>query len=329
MCGKPFGQMVRRLSKRALTALAIATIAWLASGPRPASAVGDPADPNAGWAFRAESLLLWRDSPPAAPLFLDSNTEAVALSPSDVFPAMVAGPRFALFWSPDGWWSIEANYFRVQSWQGAAGVNADGTIEQNNVYGFRLAGMDSVEMTSASAIQSFELTGRARASDRITWLAGFRWVEWNDSLGIVDTAGAAFESFSTQTIDNLYGAQGGFDAVLLRQGTLRLEGLGKAGIYYDHAAQQSSVTASAFPSTSNAASSDRVAFMGEVGLTAVWDVTYWLTLRAGYTMFCLSNVTAAADQVQANDLFAARPGTIIGGDTVFLNGLTLGLEARF
>ena len=318
--------MVRTAGMAALMAVGLLAFA------QTAQAVGDPNDPGAGWAFRTDALLLWRDAPPAAPLYFDATTGATALSPSDIDPAMAAGPRYALFWSPDGVRSIEANYFRVQSWSGDTGATSRGNLEQNDVYGFNLAGIDSVSMASSSSVQSFELNARHRAGDRVTWLAGFRRVEWNDALTTLESAnsGANVNAFSTETIDNLYGGQAGIDMVILRQGALRVEGVGKAGVYYDSAARQrSSLVSNTFSAASVSAADDRVAFVGELGLTGVYDVTSRLSLRAGYTMFWLGNVTAAADQVQANDLFGAGPGVIRDGASVFLNGITLGLEGRF
>lgn len=321
----------RRPGARMAGMAALVALGLLASA-RTARAVGDPHDPGAGWAFRTDALMLWRNTPPAAPLYLDATTGATALSPSDIDPAMAAGPRYALFWSPDGVRGVEANYFRVQSWSGDTGITSPGNLEQNNVYGFNLAGIDSVSLASSSSIQGFELNARHRAGDRVTWLAGFRWVEWNDSLASVEFANGVddFNAFSTQTIDNLYGGQAGIDMVILRRGALRLEGIGKAGVYYDSAARQrSSLVSNTFSAASVSASDDRVAFVGELGLTGVYDVASWLSLRAGYTMFWLGNVTAAAAQVQVNDLFGPGPGVIRDNASVFLNGITLGLEGRF
>ncbi len=199
--------------------------------------------------------------------------------------------------------------------------------------------MTSALATSSAGIQSFEVN-RRRSLDRWDgdFLYGFRWVEWNERLAISDTTRTGTDSgadfFSTDTLDNLYGAQIGLDLVLAgsREGRVWLEGIGKAGIFYDRAVQNSFVNSVSTDQIvcRNAASVDTTSFVGELGFTGCVRLSEHWVARTGFTMFWLGNVSAAADQLSANNLFSQEiVSRIDTGAGVFLYGLNLGLEASW
>jgi hypothetical protein len=80
----------------------------------------------------------------------------------------------------------------------------------------------------------------------------------------------------------------------------------------------------------NAASVHTTSFVGELGFTGCVRLSEHWVARTGFTMFWLGNVSAAADQLSANNLFSQEiVSRIDTGAGVFLYGLNLGLEASW
>jgi hypothetical protein len=170
----------------------------------------------------------------------------------------------------------------------------------------------------------------------VQWLAGFRWFQWNDSLGMDGLTGLG-DGFGidTRTSNDLYGMQVGVDTILLRSGgRFWVEGLGKAGVYYNRSGQYTSFTSTVPdpPSIAGGTSTSRAAFVGELGVTGVWQITDRFALRTGWVAFWLNGLALAPNQLDEQCLICEnepiRQATDTGGG-VFVNGLTLGVEARW
>lgn len=300
----------------------------------------DPLNQCPTWTGRAESLLLWRDAPQAAPLFtsLDSGP---AITAGDLVSGMAAGPRFSLFRHTGDLGALEFTYFNVQSF--SASQSATTTVPDAYVFSDGVlccapfAPFDQVDASLSNEFQSFEFNRRFPTDGRIQWLMGFRWVQWNDVFSM-NGSNAVFPQvlgIDNRTNNDLYGLQVGFDSVLLRTGTrFWVEGLGKAGIYGNRAAQFTSFTDSAeqLPNVSGGTWTSRAAFVGELGVTGVWQVTDWLAVRTGWVAFWLDGLALSPNQLAEQCLVCQdepiRQATNTGGG-VFVNGLTLGLEARW
>jgi hypothetical protein len=288
-----------------------------------------------------EALMLWRNPSPDRPLYFDNiNPSIVPLDAGGIATGMAAGPRYRIDWSPDSDGAFEFNYFNVQTFTGGQrAASPAGGLEQDDILGFSFPDVTSASVLSTAGIQSFELNRRRRLGGwEGDFLYGFRWVEWNDGLRITDTtitgSGTGSDLFTANTTDSLYGGQVGLDLVLLgsRSDRAWIEGLGKAGIYYDRAVQHSFVNSVSTDDIirGNAATADLTSFVGELGFTGCVRLGDHWVARTGFTMFWLGNVTAAADQLSANNLYADEIiSGIDSGATVFLYGLNLGLEARW
>ena len=293
------------------------------------------------WSGGVEALLLWRDGPAARPLYFESaNPASVPLDAGGIATGMAAGPRFAIEWSANGTDAVEFNYFNVESFTGSRSVaSPGGGLEQADILGFSFPDVTSATAASSAGIKSFEVN-RRRALGRFDgdFLYGFRWVEWNERLAVTDTtltgAGSGSDFFSAATVDSLYGAQIGLDLVLAgsRSGRAWVEGIGKAGIYYDRAVQNSFVDSVSTDQVvrSTATSADLTSFFGELGFTGCVRLSDHWVARTGFTMFWLGNVAAAADQLSVNNLYSREIVSAVDtGADVFLYGLNLGLEASW
>jgi hypothetical protein len=311
----------------------------------------DPLGQEPAWTGRVDALLLWRDAPQSTRLydFVDPETgdpAGTALNASSFASGMAAGPRFALFRDTGDLGAIEFNFLRVQSFTASRSL----PLLENGYFDAPPRGLyccddltprDAVEGTLSSSLQSAEINRRFPTNGRLGWLMGFRWVEWNDGLGlesltVPDLAPPFTTAYRTQTSNDLYGLQIGADSILFGLGgPFRVEGIGKAGIFYNDASQSSR-----FSTTDPAVEPDvlavrtntgRAAFVGELGVTGVYDLTDRISLRAGYAIFWLGGLAMAPAQFEVNKLCPENPieGATDTGGSVVVQGLSLGLEGRW
>jgi hypothetical protein len=287
------------------------------------------------WEAQVDALMLWQGNIPSRVLYVDNATGAPALDANQATPSMSAGARYGLFLNLDPVYSIEGNYFNVRSFNGEQSTAPTyGGYSLNNVAGYQFPDIDWGQVTSSGQIQSAELNWRRRTCGPITWLAGFRWVEWNQTARVYDVYnfGTGADVFTTQTGNDLYGGQAGMDLCLWnnKAGLVRVNGIGKAGVFYNTAYQRTAYFDGGNPPTEASARAEQTSFFGEVGANASVRLTKWLSLRAGYTVFWLSGVATAPQQFSATDLVATPPtATVNTNGSVLLHGVTTGLEARW
>ena len=305
----------------------------------------DPLGLEPCWSGRAEALLLWRDAPQGVPLYDYANGSGVAMNANGFNSGMAAGPRFTIFRHTGDQGAIEFNYFRVQFFESAQSLPAtNGGYLDHQPRGIYCCGVTSpVDVASgsmSSGLQSFELNRRFPTDGRWQWLAGFRWVEWTDAIALQSSATArgitATRNYATNTFNDLYGMQAGADSFLYDGGgPWRIEGLGKAGVYYNNAVQASSYALN-IPGTAPTllgvgTNVGQVAFVGELGATGVYDLNDTWSLRAGYAIFWLGGLALAPNQLNAQKLCPDKPvsGATDTGGSVVVQGITLGLEGRW
>ncbi|MFM8635066.1 MAG: hypothetical protein ACKOEX_09690 [Planctomycetia bacterium] len=181
-------------------------------------------------------------------------------------------------------------------------------------------------LLTAARIQSAELNWRRSSGGVITWLMGFRWVEWMQRMGLADSLTAPTHGVVGITGNDLYGSQIGMDTLLWNAGPrFRLNGITKAGIYGNRAYFR----AAGIPAGGPVASEGKqVSFFGEAGLMADVGISSWLTWRTGYSAYWLSGVALPAENFSSGT-FAGAAGTINTTESVLVHGVTTGLEARW
>ncbi len=303
------------------------------------------------WVLQADALFLWQNNIASRPLYLSSATGDPVLDSNDISPSVGVGPRLALLRNFDTCSAFEANYFIVQSLTGSATLPT--TVrgyEQADLNGLIYNDINDVAVTTDSQIQSLELNYRRRRG-LATFLAGFRYVEWLSTMQINDTftsitPGAApfsgADVFTTTTGNELYGGQLGCDLMLWNRGQrIRVNGIGKAGVFFNQAFQRSNVTTTAPAgspgftpiNTTMSQSIQQTSFFGELGGNATVDLTNWLSWRIGYNVFWLSGVATPANQLS---VATVDPGTgnvatngINTSGSVLLHGVNTGVEARW
>ena len=149
---------------------------------------------------------------------------------------------------------------------------------------------------------------------------GFRYLQLDEDLD------ARFPGFTgaifTQTRNELYGLQLGVDADLWtsRDRCFSLICTSKAGVYY------SGTDLDIFPNAAGAVtlgstsdSSERGAFVGELGLLMRVQATRCLSFDAGYNLLYITGVALVGDQPQSGNLQPLLPATssIENGDVLY------------
>ena len=293
------------------------------------------------WTGQVDALLLWQGNVPAVPLMVldDPANPATILGANQIVSSVAVGPRASLMLHVDNQRAIEANYFNVGSISGTNTFTspAGSQLAWDNLAGIPVGAINNGVATSNGAIQSFELNWRrGNCNQCLTWLAGFRWVEWNQTLAINDTfadGSTGSDVLNVSTKNNLYGAQLGLDSLLLDlyQKRVRFNGVAKAGVYGNaNARATTTVGGDRIPAASFTATGKQTSFFGEIGVNGTVRLTERILWRAGYNFFWIGGVALPPQQLAKVDAAATPPtGRIDLTGSVFLQGANTGIELQW
>ena len=304
---------------------------------------------HANWAFRADALLLWRNAPPSRPFYYTvvPDTDQLgptALNANDLNSDVLVAPRLSLLRTDCDGHTFEATYLY------AGNFYAEQTLP--DVSGGYAKSQPGIYFNSASAqllgqLQSLEFNTRHCVwTDTCQFLMGARWLQWNETLQMSDSFSSppnpgevpvtGNDFYDTQCFNNLWGGQIGLDTLLLgRPGTARVEGLVKAGAYYNAAGQNSTLKTvlngvTYVDQNAGAAGPAACSFVGEVGLTAVLPICCNWDFRCGYFGLWLTNLAQPTRQYSGQNMNKfASVGTLDTAGSAILQGLSLGLEGRW
>ena len=328
---------------------------------------------DACWIMRVEALALWRSSPSSRPLFTTlSDYTPGTISPSTP-PTGTIGPtvldanqlmsdpaaagRLSLARIDDCGRGFDVGYLWAGTFyaQRSLPTLTDGyALASPGIYGNSWGlippapPINAAEAQLVSSLQSAEINYR----EPLGWganrlLLGFRWFQWRETLSVTDQfsdpydpAVTGTDSFRTSALNNLYGGQIGLDSMLWNSGKgLRLEGLVKAGAYYNAGVQSSGysyVDTAPFQSpyaTITVNHPPTCSFVGEVGLTGVVPLSKNLDLRCGYFGMWLTGLAQPTRQLSGQVLIPTGvnepKGTLTTNGSVVLQGVSLGLEGRW
>ena len=316
---------------------------------------------DACWTVRFDAIALWRSAPADRPLYTTFNVNTQTAGPT-VFNANqfqsdpLAAPRLTIARLDDCGRGFDASYLYAGNFYSNRSLPL-----VTNGYAFAAPGIynnnwgpDNTPISAAqeqltSSLQTAEINYREPLGWGATrFLAGFRWLQWRENWAMVDQ----FEDPTDPTItgtdnwrnncmNNLYGGQIGLDSVLWNPGQgRRLEGVVKAGAYYNAASQFSSYeysTTLPFYYTQQIGVGRNpagCAFVGELGLTAVVPLRKNFDLRCGYTGLWLDSIAQPTNQLSGQNLAQKGPGapptgSIKTNGTLMLQGVSLGLEGRW
>jgi hypothetical protein len=324
----------------------VSLVSWLSSyasgatgGHGHTGRIGDRCCPK--WEAQVDALFFWQGNLPSRPLYIDSATGATALDANQLQSRAAIAPRYSITYNRDECRAIEVNYFQLYGFNAqqqlgpALDAAGDGAFTTANLVNVPFSQVAAALVNSSAHIQSLEVNLRETDGGMIQWISGFRWLEWGQQLGIADVTasggaigGAAL--FDVTTLNNLYGWQWGADMMLWNAGRwVRINGVAKAGVYYNHqAAQSTSYTDFFNPDVFVRDGEDTVSFVGETGLNASFALTNWLSWRAGYTFLWLGGVATPTGQLGLTDITTSTSAVNSNG-SAYLHGVTTGLEARW
>lgn len=311
---------------------------------------------HALWTFRSEALLLWRNAPSSRPIYStvipDTDTLGpTALDASNLNSDVLVAPRLSFLRTDCDGRTFEATYFYAGNFfsERTLPYSPDGYATSppgiyGNTWGPPDTSLDGGSAKLLGQLQSLEFnTRRCIWPETCQFLMGFRWLQWNETLQMNDRF--AYEDpspvtgqdfYETRCFNNLWGGQIGLDALVLgRAGMARVEGLVKAGAYYNNAGQASSVRyvlsdGYEFANQARAGGPAACSFVGEVGLTAVLPVSCNWDFRCGYFGLWLTNLAQPTRQLSGQTINQfASVGSLDTAGSAILQGLSLGLEGRW
>jgi hypothetical protein len=218
---------------------------------------------------------------------------------------------------------MEVRFFSVDGWAAQASAEMlTAPIQINTATGDFVNETGTVDASYHSELCSFEANARLPHSERVTWLAGFRYLELDERFHADIPSDVTLD---VATRNRLYGAQFGAEAQLWQLGCWSFEGTGRLGLL-GNAATHEGVFDTQQSSEVRRASDGAVAFLIEAGLAAVYPITPRLSVRGAYNVLWLGNVAVATDQVSVSN-FVGDTGIDPHGDA-FYHGAFVGIEYR-
>jgi len=301
------------------------------------------------WTGRVDALILSRNAPASRPLYTFNPASAGQTLDANQLESIAAvGPRVSLFHTDAcGTASWEATYI-YSGWfvadKSLAPIPNGYQLASPGIYGVLTpnpnGGLDAATARLTSNLQTAEINRRWCLGSCAQFLAGFRWIQWQENVAISDSyeGGNGQDVYTTGAYNNLFGGQIGLDTLLWQPSKhFRLEGLVKGGAYYN-SAYQSSVYQSYLGgvpfdgnSVSVGASPATCSFAGELGLTGVIPICCNVDFRVGYFGLWLTSLAQPTNQLSGQQLVPASPayGSLTTNGNVVLQGLSLGLEGRW
>jgi hypothetical protein len=284
------------------------------------------------WTAQIDALMLWQGNIPSRPLLQSGGV--TALDANQAQTQMGAGPRFGLFYNLDPCHAIEGNYFWVNGFDGEVtlpgGTYTAVTMPDPPVPSSTDA-INGATLLTNGEFKSAEINWRWRNNEVLTWLLGFRWVEWNQAAQLSGSSIQPAGSFvvDSATGNDLYGSQIGADLLFWNAGgRFRLNGIGKAGIYGNHAYQRASGTLNGVSYGPQTVVGNQVAFFGEVGMYGDIAINRWLSWRTGYVLFWGSGLALPTENLSLVN-FPPNYRLINITESLLVHGVTTGLEARW
>lgn len=278
------------------------------------------ADP---WYLSIDALILDRTIGSNQVLVTGTNTFAVLESSRFDFDH-AAGPRFDLRRS-FGDWSVEAVYFALFNQRANAFYSPVGVA-----FGSPIVGAGFNENYFAT-LNNAEFNVRRRLNDRLSILAGFRYLSLDEHLDGNFFTSVVGPTLSTHRINNdMYGGQigGSWRCVQGPNGNTALDLGSKLALCANSEKMNATVSNALQGFLQTGANDTELSLIAEisiVGSLRVWDC---LWLRGGYQMMWLDGIGVAPAQL-ATAIFAG-PGSRVNGEAcIFYHGAIAGAELRW
>jgi hypothetical protein len=286
-----------------------------------------------------------------------------ALNSTDLHQGFAPGFRLGITYHVDSNYGLESSFFHIRDWDSTRSIGPDnprnwlvmrapGGFFQTQDFAYQ-----SMTWDYSTDLYSAEINAWKKFSDRITILAGFRWLRLHENLQgttppadifvptwkntdsgdtLYDVANITTGKpapgyppfWNTSTTDNLYGLQIGADGKLFERGRFSIDGLIKLGGYWNHVTDSTGVSIAKVVYNASA-STDHPAFVGEAGLQCKYQIASRIMLKIGYEVLWLAGVALAPGQIQetyTNPVYALG---VNSNSHVLFHGGPAGLEFSF
>jgi hypothetical protein len=275
------------------------------------------------WTARAGLVALRRSGPDSAVLIQDQSIEPQTLNASAFDFDFELGWDVTLIGHIGGLPEVEIRHLSVDGWTAPASQEMlAGPIEIQAAVPIFVNATGTVAAQHGSDLHSSEINARWPCTDRVTLLAGFRYLELDEQFHADVPSNVAFD---WRTRNRLYGGQIGAEASLWEHRCLTIEGTARLGLFGNAAAQDGYLRTGRV-TVADTASCDGTSYLVEAGLTVLYQLTPKLALRGAYNVLWLGDVALATDQVALTG-FVVESSVDDDGD-VFYHGAFLGFEFR-
>lgn len=229
-----------------------------------------------------------------------TGTPGVLLNGSDFDFGTGAGPDVSIMRRNRRGLIWEARYFGDESAEDTFGIPTVTTFRITGI-GVTILGGGPLNARYQTQLHSSEINVHKPLGDRVTFLAGFRWVELHDELRVDIATPATFVNWEDN--NHLFGGQIGTRIAFTDPGNpLSLTCTLKGGVFYNDADNVFTSTIVA----SDSSTDETTAFVGDLNFTAAYQVTRHIAIQGGYQILWLDNVAIAADS-------AANTTQAVGG----------------
>jgi hypothetical protein len=278
------------------------------------------------WSVAAGSVFLHRSpARPGSLVFYKATTEELA-NVHDFDLGWAAGPQLELSRHFDGGWDVAVRYFDIDGWKAARSLADPNSLRvplvSNNPADF----FDTASADYTSRLYNTELNLKRRFGDRLSVLAGFRYLELHEQVSAEAWKPGLEGTVNIGTSNYLYGFQTGVESILLQVGRLQIDGDLKAGVYGNNIRGTMHAHGTYLDDDSEGTAS-HTSFVGEVGLTGRYQFGRHLAVFGGYQVMWLQGVVLAGDYVSSMANPLAHINVLEGA--ALYHGANTGLELRW
>lgn len=288
------------------------------------------------WGGYLGAVVLERASPVSTPFVINPVTQQNIIDPAGFdFPFVGGFDIGAVRYG--SWADVEFRYFGVNDWDASQGpvLSPDG-------FTLPIPGFDpsffplTIASWYASSLNSVELNLRRNVWPGFSLIAGLRYLSMRERLAffVGDSSLENGTIIGFNANNDLYGLQIGGESTFLQIGSrFRMETALKAGVFANGA--RSSIGANHIgsggggdPDVITWWGEDHTAFVGDLNVTATYQITEHLALKGGYQLLWLTGVAIASEQIHELNFADGDVGTNTSHGT-FYHGALVGVEASW
>ncbi|KKQ33615.1 MAG: hypothetical protein US49_C0001G0295 [candidate division TM6 bacterium GW2011_GWF2_37_49] len=291
-----------------------------------------------------------------------------ALNSSNLKQGFSPGFRLGADYRIDSNNDLLLSFFRIGDWDTTRSIWPDNPLDwlvmraPGGFFQTQDFTYQSMTWDYSTKLYNLEFNMQKKLSNGVTMLTGFRWLQLHENLqGTIPppdyiqptwksypeanlayvawfekqpgTTAPAYPPFwDTSTTNNLYGLQIGLTGDLFKHYHFSINGSIKIGGYWNHASESTEVSIAKVVYDSGA-STNNLAFVGEVGLQCKYQITDMFVLKLGYEALWVAGVALAPGQI--NETYSNSAPTSVNAlgvscnSNVLFHGVTAGLELSF